>query len=481
MVAAVACGSIAVSSNTAQAAFSDVTTFAGSGVAGNVDATGTAATFNKPQGLAFDSAGNMYVAESGNYSIRKITPAGAVTTLAGSGSPGNSNGTGSAASFNAPSTTAVDATGNVFVSDFQNNLIRKITPAGVVTTFAGSGSTGHANGSGTSASFAGPQALAIDAAGNVFVADRFNNRIRKITPGGLVSYVAGSESPGNTDGNGAAASFNEPLGIAVDPTGNLYVADFANHVIRKITPLGDVTTLAGSGSPGATDGTGTGASFKYPTGVATDSSGNVFVADGNNNLIRKITAAGVVTTLAGSGSAGNVDAAGTLSSFDFPSHVATDAAGNVFVSDTDNNMIRKIDATGAVAVTTTTITTTVLASTTTLPGATTTIAVYVPTTPAPSTPSAITSSATTIASPSTTTSIAQNSVIPSDTTTTLPVASSPALLATVPAPAMTAAVAYTGARTTGTAFLGTFMVFIGVLAMTLRSQLDTKRRRHSRD
>ena len=324
------------------------------------------------------------------------------------------------------------------------------------------------------------------AAGNVFVADRFNDRIRKITPGGLVSNVAGTGSFGNTNGNGAAASFNEPLGIAVDPSGNLYVADFANHVIRKITPLGDVTTLAGSGSPGATDGTGTGASFKYPTGVAADSSGNVFVADGNNNLIRKITAAGVVTTLAGSGSAGNVDAAGTLSSFDFPSHVATDAAGNVFVSDTDNNVIRKIDATGAVAVTTTTTTTTVIASTTTLPGATTTIAVYVPTTPAPSTPAPSTPApstppAITIASPSTTTSIAQNSVIPSDTTTTLTVTSSPALLATVPAPAMTAAVAYTGARTTGTALMGTLMVFIGVLAMTLRSRLDTKRRRHSRD
>ncbi len=487
MVVGVACGSIAVSSGTAQAAFGDVTTFAGSGVAGNVDATGTAATFNTPQGLAFDTAGNMYVAESGNYSIRKITPAGAVTTLAGSGSPGNSNGTGSAASFHIPTSTAVDAAGNVFVSDFQNNLIRKITPAGVVTTFAGSGSTGHANGLGTSASFAGPQAVAIDGAGTVFVADRFNNKIRKITPAGLVSNVAGSGSPGNTDGNGIAASFNDPLGIASDPAGNLYVADFANHVIRKITPAGDVTTLAGSGSPGAADGTGTGASFNYPTGVATDSSGNVFVADGNNNLIRKITAAGVVTTLAGSGSAGNVDATGPSASFNFPSHVATDAAGNVFVSDTNNNLIRKIDATSAVAATTTTTTTTtVVASTTTVSpttttasGATATIAVYVPTTPVPTVPATTTPPAITTTATTTSTPIAQIPVLPSVTTTVAAVVS-PVVLASVPAPAMTATVAYTGARTTSTALIGAVMVFIGALTMITRSRLDTKRRRHSR-
>ena len=486
MVVAVACGVIAVSSSTAQAAFGDVTTFAGSGVAGNVDATGTAATFNKPQGLAFDTAGNMYVAESGNYTIRKITPAGAVTTLAGSGSPGNSNGTGSAASFNIPTGTAVDAAGNVFVSDFQNNLIRKISPAGVVTTFAGSGSFGSANGSGTSASFAGPQGVAIDAAGNVFVADRFNNRIRKITPAGLVSNVAGSGISGNTDGNGVAASFNDPLGIAVDPAGNLYVADFANNTIRKISPIGDVTTLAGSGSPGATDGTGTGSSFNFPTGVATDSSGNVFVADGNNNLIRKITAAGVVTTLAGSGSAGNVDAPGTAASFNFPSHVTADATGNVFVSDTNNNLIRKIDATSAAAAPTTTTTTTVVASsttasptTTTASSATITIALYVPTTPVPTVATTTNLPLVPTIATIATTSVAQSPVLPS-VTTTLAAVTSPLLVATVPSPAMTANVAFTGARTTGMALMGAIIIFIGVLMMIMRSRLDTRRRRHAR-
>jgi sugar lactone lactonase YvrE len=202
-----------------------------------------------------------------------------------------------------------------------------------VTTFAGSGSYGDTDGTGAAASFRFPHGVAIDAVGNVYVADRNNYKIRKITPMGEVSTLAGSGSLGNADGLGTAASFNYPTGIAIDATGNLYVADSENHKIRKITPAGVVSTLAGSGLPGNTNGTGTSASFKAPLGVTVDAAGNVYVADSQNHKIRKITPAGVVSTFAGSGGAGSTDGAGSVASFNLPAGVAVDASGNVFVAD----------------------------------------------------------------------------------------------------------------------------------------------------
>jgi streptogramin lyase len=212
-----------------------------------------------------------------------------VTTLAGSGSAGSTNGTGTAASFNQPYGVAVDASGNVYVAEYAGSLIRKITSGGVVTTLAGSGSAGADNGTGTAASFYYPVGVAVDASGNVYVADAGNNLIRKITSGGVVTTLAGTGSAGADNGTGTAASFSNPIGVWVDASGNVYVADEYNNLIRKITSGGVVTTLAGSGSAGAGNGTGTAASFYSPTGVAVDTSGNVYVADANNNLIRKIT------------------------------------------------------------------------------------------------------------------------------------------------------------------------------------------------
>ncbi len=327
-----------------------VTTFAGSGVKGSADGTGARASFNSPYGIAVDKSGNVYVADTINNSIRKISSAGAVTTLAGSGSMGSDDGTGTAASFNGPSGIAVDKSGNVYVADQRNNLIRMISPAGAVTTLAGSGSAGSANGIGKAASFNGPNGVAVDDAGSVYVADFGNNLIRKITSAGAVTTLAGSGSVGSDDGTGTAASFKYPNGVAVDGSGNVYVADFGNDRIRKITSAGAVTTLAGSGSAGAADGTGSVASFYSPDGVAVGGSGNLYVADTDNNSIRKITPAGAVTTLAGSSVRGSADGLGTAASFYAPAGVAVDSSGDVYVVDTHNNLIRKITSAGAVAI-----------------------------------------------------------------------------------------------------------------------------------
>jgi serine/threonine-protein kinase len=314
-----------------------VGTLAGSGMQGSANGTGTAASFNEPTGVAADASGNIYVADYGNNLIRKISAAGVVITLAGSGTPGAANGTGTAASFNQPTGIAIDASGNIYVADNGNHLIREISPAGVVTTLAGSGVAGSADGTGTAASFNFPQGIAVDASGNIFVADNSNNMIRKISPAGAVTTLAGGGGQGSANGTGAAALFYEPTGVAVDGAGNVYVTDYGNNLVRKVSSAGVVTTLAGSGAQGDANGAGTAASFNGASGLAVDASGNVYVADYGNNQVRMINPAGVVTTL-GSG-AGN-SAGGTL--FSGPYGVAVDVAGNIYVTDYNNSTIQKI-------------------------------------------------------------------------------------------------------------------------------------------
>ena len=342
------------------------TTLAGLSGVGSTDGTGSAARFDHPTGVAVDGAGNTYVADNINSTIRKITPAGVVTTLAGlAGSPGSVDGTGSAARFNRPNGVAVDSAGNVYVADY--DMIRKITPVGVVTTLAGvAGSEGSAEGTGSAARFDMPNGVAVDSAGYVYVSDMANHTIRKITPAGVVTTLAGlAGNPGRNDGTGSAARFQWPQGVAVDGLGNVYVADEGNWMIRKITPAGVVTTLAGAQSPGSADGTGSAARFYNAAGVAVDGAGNVYVPDSYENTIRKITPAGVVTTLAGMAQTpsgvdlgldgpgmidhyGSTDGTGSAARFYNPNGVTVDTAGNVLVADTYNNTIRKVTPAGVV-------------------------------------------------------------------------------------------------------------------------------------
>ena len=338
-----------------------VSTLAGlAGNPGSADGTGTAARFDTPTGVAVDTAGNVYVTDTGNHTIRKITPAGVVSTLAGvAGTSGSTDSTAPPATFYLPYGVAVDAAGNLYVGDSGNHTIRKVSPAGVVSTLAGlAGNWSLTDGSGSVARFKTPQGVAVDAAGNVYVADTNNHAIRKITISagvGVVSTVAGQTSSGSADGTGAAARFYMPLGVVVDAVGNVYVADTWNSTIRKITSGGVVTTLAGAaGTPGSTDGTSgvpTTARFSDPYGVAVDATGNLYVADTGNGTLRKILLpSGAVSTLAGLAAlSGSADGTGLTAKFGGPVGVAMDATGNTYVADTTNHTLRKITPAGVVS------------------------------------------------------------------------------------------------------------------------------------
>jgi len=318
-----------------------VSTLAGSNVSGFADGPGATALFNSPEAVRVDASGNVYVADTANHMIRKLTPDGMVTTFVGSGTAGSADGIGAAAQFNEPDGLGIDTEGNLYIADSGNNEIRKATPTGVVTTLAGSTTAGSADGIGAAAQFNNPGgSMAVDASGNLYVADINNHKIRKITPDGVVTTLAGSGTAGRLDGTGVAAQFRLPYGVAVDASGNVFVADYGNNLVRKITPDGVVTTFAGSGTAGSADGAGASAQFNGPSGIAFDASGNVYVSQLGNPAIRKITPAGVVTTLAGSGTAGLADGIGTAAQFDTPWDVQLDASGNLYVA--SDHAIRKI-------------------------------------------------------------------------------------------------------------------------------------------
>lgn len=316
----------------------DVTTMAGS-AKGFTDGNGKIALFNGPRGISIDGAGNLYVADQFNNAIRKISASVAVTTLAGTGSAGLVNGPSATAQFNQPTGVITDVHGNAYVADYGNNVVRKISTTGLVTTFAGS-VKGFTDGFGSLTKFNNPLGIGIDTSGNIYVADAANNRVRKITSGGSVTTFAGSGIADLINDTANYAAFRRPIATAVDLSGNIYVADIDNNCIRKITPTWAVTTLAG-GAKGYMDGVGGAAQFNQPNGVAVDRYGNVFVADAGNNRIRKISPAGVVTTVAGS-TAGFADSTSVLAKFNQPKGVAVDNFGNIYVSDAANNRIRKI-------------------------------------------------------------------------------------------------------------------------------------------
>jgi serine/threonine-protein kinase len=319
-----------------------VSTLAGNpATQGFADGTGSTATFIEPEGVAVDTLGNVYVADFIANVIRKITPAGVVTTLAGNpNAKGTTNGTGSAADFNNPESIALDAQENIYIGEGLD--IRKITPAGAVTTLAGNGNYGYVDGPGSTAEFSNPDALALDASGNVYAADFGNAVIRKITPAGVTSTLAGNGTSGYVDGAGSEAEFMAPTGMGIDGTGNLYTADFNDTHIRKITPSGTVSTFAGNGQPGFVNGPAASAEFNTPFGIVLDGKGNIYISDQGNQCIRMITPSGTVSTLAGNGTAGYQDGPGASAEFNSPYGIAVDAQGNVYVADGNNSCIRKI-------------------------------------------------------------------------------------------------------------------------------------------
>jgi sugar lactone lactonase YvrE len=332
-----------------------VSTFSSIEYYGPPDADGKKVKFTKlPTGITVDVMGNLYVVATNNQTICKIDPSGVVTTLAGADrKAGSEDGIGLAAQFHQPLGITVDSAGNLYVADMGNAAIRKITPAGVVTTYAGRVRRGgYADGVGAAARFGEPWGIAADLAGNFYVADSGNYVIRRITPDAMVSTLAGTPGiRGSADGRGADALFGGLGGIAADTVGNLYVADWGNHTIRKITPDGLVSTVAGkAGEKGKADGSGELARFYSPGGITVDGAGNIYVVDGANENIRKITPGGVVITIAGGAAgSGNQDGPGWKANFRHPSDITADTAGNLYVSDSSSNTIRKITQEGIVS------------------------------------------------------------------------------------------------------------------------------------
>lgn len=325
-----------------------LTTLAGTAeVRGYQDGLGGAARFSYPMGVGVAGDGTVYVGDTYGDRIRRVTPTGFVTTLAGTNTSGSLDGTGDAAQFGGPRGLAIDPAGNVFVADANNDAVRKVTPIGDVTTFVGTaGLSGTTDATGTNALFNGPGGVAVDAAGTLYIADTGNHTIRKVSPTGDTTTFAGRPGVrGFTDGAPGVATFENPVGIAVDFAGNIYTLDSGSYLVRKVTPDGFVTTLAGVANElGYADGQGSAAQFNFPKTLAVDGEGNLYVGDQNNHAIRKITPAGRVSTLLF-----QPGYPSTVETLWHPRAVAADAAGNVYIADFVNSNIRKATRNGSIS------------------------------------------------------------------------------------------------------------------------------------
>jgi sugar lactone lactonase YvrE len=332
-----------------------VQTLAGNGTAGYSGDNGpaTSAEVSDPFGVAADSAGNVYIADYGNNRIRKVSSNGTIATVAGNGTQGYSgdNGAATSAELHLPIGVAVDSAGNLYIADTYNQRVRKVSN-GTITTVAGNGTAGYSgdNGPATSAELDYPWAVAVDSAGNLYIADYGNNRIRKVSSNGTITTVAGDGTAGYKGDNGPATSAElyEPYGVAVDSSGNLYVADYGNNRIREVSG-GEITTVAGNGTAGygGDNGAATGAELHSPRGVAMDSAGNLYIADGGNQRIREVSS-GVIVTVAGSGTPGYSGDNGPATSAELydPTGVATGSGGDVYIADLANSRIRVLIPSG---------------------------------------------------------------------------------------------------------------------------------------
>ena len=325
----------------------------GSGYAGDGAAANTA-QFDGLFSLTVDGSGNVYLTDQFNNRIRKIS-GGNINTFAGDGVGGYYGDAAAATSaeVNWPTGLALDSSGNLYIADRNNNVVRKVATSGTITTVAGDNGSGAGysgdNAAATSAQLNLPTSVAVDSAGNLYIADTVNNRIRKVTAStGFITTLAGSDLKGYQGDNGAATSslLNTPVGIAVDAAGNVYFSDSENHAIRKITPANVITTIAGNGNGGFSGdgGPATQAELFYPKGIAMDAAGNLYIADYSNQRIRKVSANGIIETIAGQGRAGlyGDGGPGTQALLNFPTGVAVDSAGNVYVADNQNYLVRKL-------------------------------------------------------------------------------------------------------------------------------------------
>jgi sugar lactone lactonase YvrE len=343
-----------------------ITTVAGNGTASFAGDGGpaTSAEVNSPVGVAVDSSGNLFIADTGNFRVRKVDHTSQnISTAAGNGTGASSGDGGPATSAGTEAeTVAVDSSGNLFIADFGNNRIRKVDTGGTITTFAGNGTNGFTGDGGpaTSAELWTPRGITVDSAGNLFIADSNNFRIRKVDLSGNISTVAGNGNFNfSGDGGPATSAGMAPTGVAVDSAGNLFSADPAgpgqgeNRVRRIDHSTHVITTVAGNGNPSflGDGGPATSASLQTPQGVAQDAAGNIFIADSNNSLIRKVDTHGVITTVAGGGTSGPGDGGpATSAALASPAAVVLDAAGTgvLFIADTQNQRIRKVDLSGTI-------------------------------------------------------------------------------------------------------------------------------------
>ncbi|HYW48717.1 MAG TPA: hypothetical protein VE959_37985 [Bryobacteraceae bacterium] len=321
------------------------------------------AQLNNPQGLAFDHAGGLYIADSSNNRIRIVTPDGIINTFAGTGgvSPGgarsfNDGGPATGALLHAPSAVAIDTSGNVYIADTGDNLIRIVTPDGLINAFAGDSYPSFLGDAGlaTDAELYKPSDVAVDSSGNVYIADTANQRIRKVTTDGLINTIAGTGAAGYSGDTGPATSaiLLAPASVTVDSSGNVYFADTGNTRIRKIDTSANISTVVGTGVPGFTGdgGPAINAKMSLPTGVAVDSSGNLYIADSQNLRIRKV-ASGTISTLAGNGvsSFSGDNGPATQAQMNSPEGVAVDSSGNIYIADTNNHEVRRVTRDGTIA------------------------------------------------------------------------------------------------------------------------------------
>jgi len=331
-----------------------ITTIAGNGTGAYAGdgAQATAAELNAPLGAVLDGAGNLYIADTQNNCVRMVNTLGIITTIAGNGTGGYS-GDGSAATaaeLGYPAAVALDAAGNIYIADAGNNRIRKVSTIGVITTIAGTGVAFYSGdgGQATAARLNYPMGVTLDTYGNLYIADLSNNVIRKVNTSGIINTIVGTGIAGYSGdgGQATAAELNQPYGVALDAVGNLYIPDYNNNVIRMINTSGIITTIAGNGSFGFSGdgGQATAAELNSPKGVTFDAVGNLYIADFYNSRVRKITTTGIISTVAGNGTAGFSGDGGNATSaeIEFPYGVALDAAGSLYIADGSNNRIRKV-------------------------------------------------------------------------------------------------------------------------------------------